>query len=104
VNSNVARMTADADLLELAHSVEQCVPADIERAQECLRSLQAALSVHEHHARTRASSGQLDPSSDAERLRALVARIAYDVAGGHVLGVNGLERQIRYYVEHSRLR
>jgi hypothetical protein len=96
VNSNGVRTAADADLVELARTVERSIPADVDRARECLCSLDDALS-------TPREDGPLGSSSDAERLRSLIARIAHDLTGGRVLAVTGLERQVKYYLHSTRL-
>ena len=95
MNSNGVRTAADADLLELARTVERSVPGDIDRAWECLRVLDDALSA-------RRRDGPLGSSSDAERLRSLIARIGHDLAGGHVLAVSGFARQVKYYLDSTR--
>ncbi len=102
MNSNGVRTAADAGLLELARTIEQCVPADVERARECLRSLDDAFSAPQEHRRMISSDGRLGPSGNADRLRSLIARLEHDLAGGHVLGVNGLERQIKHYLHTTR--
>jgi hypothetical protein len=86
-----ASCTADpTDLLELARTVERCVPNDVETARACLRALRDAIGVQRG-----------EPEGDAARLRSLVARIAHDLDGGHVLAVSGLERQLKHSLEQA---
>ena len=101
MNATSPGTRTNVDLLELARTVEQCVPADVERAQASLRSLSDAVRVEHEQPRNATARSPLDPPNDAERLRRLLARIMHDLAGGHVLAVNGLERQLKYYLEHS---
>ena len=84
-----------AEMLELARRIEGMSPLDVPRVQAHLRALQRAI-------------GQADPRDielefsdtdhSASRLRSLVARISDDLAGGHVVAVSGLERQVRSYL------
>jgi hypothetical protein len=88
----------DADLLELARTVERCVPDDAERARECLRSLNDAIRGQHETPRNESSQRPIARADDADRLCSLIARITHDVAGGHVLAVSGLERQVKHYL------
>jgi hypothetical protein len=94
--------TADpADLLALARTVEQCVPADIETARTCLRSLSDAIGAQQEQPENVVSQRTSMGPDDADRLRSLIARIAHDLEGGHVLAVSGLERQLKHSLEQA---
>jgi bacterioferritin (cytochrome b1) len=92
VTSNASGAPGTVDVLVLARTVERCVPADLETARACLRSLSEAIAVRLE---------QQEQPASVDRLRALVATILHDIEGGHVLAVSGLERQLRHYVEES---
>ena len=101
VSPNTMSPVVDADLLELARTVERSVPADLDGARQCLQSLSDAVRSRHERRRNISSQGPLSAPSHAERLRSLIARIAHDVDGGHVLAVSGLERQVRHYLEQG---
>jgi hypothetical protein len=84
-----------AELLELAHGIEESDPVDVAFAQEQLRLLGAAIDRIE---RSDAERGRVDATPSTQRLRSLVDRIRADVGGGHVRAIGGLERQVRCYV------
>jgi hypothetical protein len=89
MTSRASSAQGPTDLLALARTVERSVPADIETARTCLRSLSDAIGVPRER------------QERADDLRSLIARIAHDLEGGHVLAVSGLERQLRYYLEQA---
>jgi hypothetical protein len=96
VDANAVGVTPGADLLALARSVERCVPADLDGAQRGLELLGQAIRCDQD--RGSQSAGEHVPAADSDRLQGLIARIARDVAGGHVLAVSGLERQVKRYL------
>ncbi|MDQ1429949.1 MAG: hypothetical protein QOF40_551 [Actinomycetota bacterium] len=98
--SNRSGAAGPADLLALARIVERSVPSDLETARTCLRSLNAAIGVQRQRQRM-VSRRSLEGRDDADRLRALIARIAHDLESGHVLAVSGLERQVRHYAQQA---
>lgn len=91
----------DAELLQLARSVERSVPADLGQARACLQQLNDALS-RQQRAEVDPSIPSSYPHDDERRLRSLIARIDHDLAGGRVLGVTGLEREIKRYLTRTR--
>jgi hypothetical protein len=98
VSPNAVSPVVDADLLELARNVERCVPADVERARECLRSLNDAIRQRHEQPWNVSSDASLARADPAHRLSSLIVRIAHDLDGGHVLAISGLERQVRHYL------
>ena len=101
MNTNTVGRTLDADLLQLARSVEHSVPADLDQARACLQQLNDALS-HQQPGELDSSIPSSQPNDDESRLRSLIARITDDLAGGRVLGVTGLEREIKRYLTRTR--
>jgi hypothetical protein len=103
VSPNAVSAVVDADLLELARTVERCVPADVERARESLRSLNDAIRGQHEQPWNIPSQRPLARPDQTERLCSLIARIAHDLDGGHVLAVCGLERQVKHYLEQASI-
>lgn len=91
----------DADLLELSRTVERCVPADAETARECLQSLNDALCGQHQRSPDESIQRPVVHADHAQRMCSLIARIAHDLDGGHVLAISGLERQMKHYLQES---
>ena len=84
-----------ARMLELARRIEGMRPVDVSCAEEHLMALHR---VVEQAQRQYAADGFSGAQDSGARLCSLVARISDDVAGGHVVAVGGLERQVRCYL------
>jgi hypothetical protein len=93
---HAAQESLGAHMLELARRFEGMSPVDVPGAQEQLNSLQRAVDQVE---RWDAELGISRADDCGARLRSLVERIRDDVAGGHVVAVRGLERQVRCYLQ-----
>ena len=92
---------ADIDLLELARTVEQCVPHNLERALDHLRMLSEAVDTRQQQARDAQTAWSSVRERETDRLRSVLTQLARDLAGGHVLAVCGLERQVKRYLDQS---
>jgi hypothetical protein len=95
MGAGAAQDSLGAELLELARRVEGMSPLDVPCAQAHLRALQRAIEQVDRRDIELEFSGADDSAS---RLRSLVARVSDDVAGGHVIAISGLERQVSCYL------
>jgi hypothetical protein len=94
--AGAAEGSVGAEILDLARRIESMAPVDASCVREHLHSLQCAMDRMDQW------DAELGDSSTDElgtRLRSLVARISDDVAGGHVVAISGLERQVRCYLQ-----
>ena len=95
MQAGAAHDSLGAEMLELARRIEGMNPQDVPCVQAHLRGTAA---------RDRAGGPRdvelefSDTDDSASRLRSLVARISDDMAGGHVVAVSGLERQVSCYL------
>jgi hypothetical protein len=94
--AGAAEGSVDAVILDLARRIEGMTPVDVPTMREHLLSLQRAMDRVD---RWGAELGDSDTNESGTRLRSLVARISDDVAGGHVVAISGLERQLRCYLQ-----
>jgi len=94
--AGVAEGSVAAEILDLARRIEGMTPVDVPCVREHLHSLQRAMDQMD---RWDAELGDSDANESGMRLRSLVARISDDVAGGHVVAISGLERQVRCYLQ-----
>jgi hypothetical protein len=85
-----------AEMLDLARRIESMTPVDVLCAREHLLSLHRAMDEVD---RWDAELGHAGADEAASGLQSLVARISDDVAGGHVVAIRGLERQVRCYLQ-----
>ena len=95
MQAGAAHDSLGAEMLELARRIEGMNPLDVPCVQAHLRALKRAIEQVDRRDVELASSGADDSAS---RLRSLVARVSDDIAGGHVVAVSGLERQVNSYL------
>ena len=95
MQAGAAHDSLGAEMLELARRIEGTNPQDVPCVQAHLRALQRAIEQAEARDIELEFS---DTDDSASRLRSLVARISDDMAGGHVVAVSGLERQVSCYL------
>jgi hypothetical protein len=95
MQAGAAHDSLGAEMLELARRIEGMNPLDVPCVQAHLRALQRAIEQADPRDIELEFS---DTDDSASRLRSLVARISDDMAGGHVVAVTGLERQVSCYL------